>query len=117
MIWMGVGGAAACGAIARMGLTAAIEQRFDGGIPWGTATVNLVAAFALGLVAGTDLEPDTVRLLATGFLGSFSTFSTWIVEGVIMVKPGSGLTRPARLIGGLMVAGVLAYGLGVGLSR
>lgn len=117
MIWMGVGGAAACGAIARLGLTAAIERRFDGDIPWGTATVNLVAAFVLGLVAGTDLEPDTVRLLATGFVGSFSTFSTWMVEGVMMVKPGSGLTRPAGWIGGLLIAGVLAYGLGLGLSR
>lgn len=117
MIWLGVGGAAACGAIARFGVTGAVERRIDGSIPWGTGAVNVVAAFALGLVVGADPAPDPARLLATGFLGSFSTFSTWMVEGVLLARPGAGAARPAGWVAGLLVAGLLAYGLGLNLTR
>ncbi|NNL70767.1 MAG: fluoride efflux transporter CrcB [Acidimicrobiia bacterium] len=117
MIWLGVGGAAACGAIARLSITAAVERRFDGSVPWGTAAVNVMAAFALGLVAGADPTPDLARLLTTGFLGSFSTFSTWMVEGVLLARPGAGAARPAGWVGGLLAAGLLAYGLGLNLTR
>ena len=52
MIWLGVAATSALGAVGRYGLMAGFEQRFDRGIPWGTAVVNLAGALALGLLVG-----------------------------------------------------------------
>ena len=89
-IWLGVAATSAIGAVGRYGVMAGFERRFDRGIPWGTALVNLAGAFALGLLVGADRSDATVRLLAGGFLGSFSTFSSWMVEGVFIL--GSGMS-------------------------
>jgi CrcB protein len=57
---------------------------------WGTVLVNVLACFCLGLLvalqAGGWLSPAVLPLLATGFLGSLSTFSTWMVEVLLCLR-------------------------------
>ena len=129
MIWLGVAALSAAGAVGRYGIMAGLEGRLDRAfssrtalpsgtpIPWGTAVVNLLAAFALGLVV--DASDDWVRLLGIGFLGSFSTFSTWMVEGVFLA--GSGSRRQLAITGlwlcGMLALGVTVFGLGRVLAR
>ena len=91
----------------------------------GTFAVNLVAAFALGLVLGLqNNDPCTTAqglsgltlLIAVGFFGSLSTFSTFAVELLNTLKQRnwreSLLLSVGSILGGLVAAG-LGYGLGL----
>jgi CrcB protein len=119
MIWLGVAATSALGAASRYGLMAGFERRFDRGIPWGTVVVNLTGSVALGLLAGADPSDATLRLVGGGFLGSFTTFSTWMVEGAFIL--GSGTRRRALQtiwwVAGMLALGVVAFGAGVALAR
>jgi fluoride exporter len=75
---VGVGLLGGFGAVARFLFDGAITERAGRAFPWGTLAVNATGSFALGLLVGaTD---DTYRLLATGLLGAYTTFSTWMLE-------------------------------------
>jgi len=76
---LGIGVIGGAGAIARFLLDGAVSQRVGGRFPWGTLAVNASGSFLLGVVAGA-VEGDAYRLLATGLLGAYTTFSTWMLE-------------------------------------
>ena len=82
---------------------------------WATASVNLVACLALGLLLSlgdgcSDLH-RLEKLLVVGFLGSFSTFSTFVVE--LLQARGEGEAGEALGLAGLSVGGgLLALELG-----
>lgn len=119
MIWLGVAATSALGAAGRFGLMAGFERRFDRGIPWGTAVVNLTGSLALGLLVGADPSNAMLRLVGGGFLGSFTTFSSWMVEGVFILGTGSRrqVWQATWWVAGMLVLGVAAFGAGVGLAR
>jgi CrcB protein len=72
----------ALGAVARYLLSGFLQSRSRFDFPVGTLVVNLAGAFAIGLVAGaTSLGADTTAEIV-GFLGGFTTFSTWMVETI-----------------------------------
>jgi fluoride exporter len=79
-VWIGVGLLGGCGALARFGLTLLVADRLHPHLPMGTMLVNLSGAFLLGLLAGAAVEGDARLLLGAGAIGSFTTFSTWMVE-------------------------------------
>lgn len=72
--------AGVAGALARYGVGLAMGTRLGLRAPWGVLAVNLVGAFLLGLLVGAHPSDVAVVALGTGFLGSFTTFSTWMVE-------------------------------------
>lgn len=119
MIWLGVAAVSGGGAIARHGVMAGLESKFDRQIPWGTALVNVIGALLLGMLIGSDPSSSAGRLLGAGFLGSFTTFSTWMVEGVFIAGTGtrSQLVRAGLWVLGLVAVGVVAFGLGQSLTR
>jgi fluoride exporter len=80
VVWIGVGVLGGCGALARFGLTLFVADRLHPHFPAGTLLVNLSGAFLLGLLAGADVDGDARLLLGAGLLGSYTTFSTWMVE-------------------------------------
>lgn len=66
------------GALARVEVGNALRR---GGHPmWATRAVNLVGAAALSAVVGQHWSPAATTIVGTGFLGGFTTFSTWMVE-------------------------------------
>lgn len=75
MIFAAVGGF--FGAIARVWLSDQLN-RFS--FPFGTLLVNVLGAFLLGLLAGSGVGESGRLLFGTGFLGAFTTFSTWLFE-------------------------------------
>lgn len=79
---LGLGGAA--GAMARYAVATSVQRHTGPGFPWGTLTVNVIGSFALGVVlAAIDQHPARpliVALVASGFLGDFTTFSTFAYE-------------------------------------
>jgi CrcB protein len=88
---------------------------------WGTLCVNLIACFSLGLLVGLESGCGAgagrlMLLLTTGFLGSFSTFSTFIGElwGTLLRRQAG----EALLLGlGSTLGGLVALRLGVLLSH
>lgn len=102
----------ALGASARYGVAQVVHVA-AGGFPWATFWTNLSGSFALGLVLALTLErfPPSRYLrpfVATGFLGAYTTYSTFAVETVLLVRAGhSGLAfayAGASLVGGFAVA-------------
>jgi CrcB protein len=89
--------------------------------PWATLTVNVVGAFGLGLL-GVILMEQVLRgsllrsFLAIGVLGSFTTFSTMAVEGVVLFEAG----RPEIALGywmATLVLGMMAAVMGMVTAR
>jgi CrcB protein len=76
----GIGLLGGCGAVARFLLDDAVSRRWPGAFPLGILAVNVIGSFLLGLLAGLVLGADAYRLAATAALGSFTTFSTWMLD-------------------------------------
>jgi len=79
-VWVGVALLGGCGALARFGLTLLVADRLHPHLPLGTLAVNLSGAFLLGLLVGAGLDGDGRLLLGAGALGSYTTFSTLMLE-------------------------------------
>ena len=80
LVWVAAGLLGGLGALARFLLDAVVDERFTGGFPWGTFAVNISGALALGLLAGAALHGNALVLAGTATLGSYTTFSTWMLE-------------------------------------
>lgn len=112
---------AALGANARYLLGIWAGSRLGADFPYGTFIVNIAGSFALGflLTLGTErlqLSPEARLLLAVGFLGSFTTFSSYAVESMNLWRD-AGLWRGLLNIAGNNLAGLLTAVLGAALAR
>jgi CrcB protein len=109
------------GALARAGLDRLIPLR-PGTWPWATFTANVAGTILLAYLATRlqeRLPPSTFRrpLLATGFCGALTTFSTLQVELVRLVRDGDAALAVAYLAATLAVGLVAAYGVTVATRR
>lgn len=104
---VGVGLLGGIGAIARFALDGAVGSRLTSEFPYGTLLVNLVGAFTLGVFVGAALSGNAYRLLGTGLVGAFTTFSTWAFESHRLGEDGDGRLGGLNFIASL-VLGVLA---------
>jgi fluoride exporter len=82
----------ALGAPARYAIAQAVDIT-PGTFPWGTFWINVSGSFSLGFILALVLErfPPTRYIrpfVATGFLGAYTTYSTFAVEGVLLTKNG-----------------------------
>ncbi len=67
----------------------AVRTRRSSSFPYGTLLVNVVASLVLGLVTGaTSLSPTLFALVATGFCGALSTYSTYAYETLRLAEDG-----------------------------
>lgn len=80
VVVFGIGLVGGVGAIARFVLDGGVAGQLGREFPYGTLLVNVVGSFALGVVVGSALGANTYRLLGTGLIGAFTTFSTWMLE-------------------------------------
>jgi CrcB protein len=104
-IWIAVGVLGGAGALARFALDGAVASRWGGRFPLGTFAVNISGAFALGVLVGLAPSTDAMRLAGTALLGSYTTFSTWMLEAERAGEDGQRGTVAAN------VAASLAFGL------
>jgi len=89
-IWALLVAGVAAGAVARYLVAGWVYQRTGAGFPWGTLAVNIIGSFLLGVVL-TGLTTSAFQiqlgaLLAIGFLGDFTTFSTFSYETVMLAR-------------------------------
>jgi CrcB protein len=109
--WVGVGVVGAAGAYLRFAVGAAVTARRPSDFPFGTFVVNITGGFALGLLVGLAVEGNARLVAGTGFLGAYTTFSTWMVEAQRLGEDGEWPTMWLYLLGS-MAAGLLATGAG-----
>jgi CrcB protein len=107
----GIGVAGGLGAIARFLLDGAVAARVPTDFPYGTLVVNLTGALLLGVLAGAALGSDAYRLAATGLIGAYTTFSTWMFESHRLGEDGR-LRLGAANFAVSLVLGLLAVWAG-----
>lgn len=119
LLLIALGGA--FGAVARYGVTRAVQPLGRDAFPAGTLAVNLTGAFALGflvtfLVQRTGIPGELRLALTAGVLGAYTTFSTFSLETLALLEDG-GWLRAAAYVGANVVGGVLLAWAGQGLAR
>jgi CrcB protein len=123
MTWIAVAAFGALGALARYGVSGIVQRLWRTAFPVGTLVVNLSGAFAAGLLLGiaSMRTVSEIVILAggVGFLGGYTTFSTWMVETVLAAESGgrSGKRRAAENLVIPLVGGVIAVSVGFALGR
>lgn len=80
LIWVAVALIGGAGSVARFLLDGAISAAVGGDFPFGTMVVNISGAVMLGLLTGLALGNDQALLAGTAAVGSYTTFSTWMLE-------------------------------------
>lgn len=112
--------AGGAGAAARFAVDGLVRARRATAFPFGTFVVNVSGSLAIGIVTGCVLAGDlgeTWRLvLATGFCGGYTTFSTATVESVNLARSGRARLAVANSVGTLLLT-VLAVAAGIGVVR
>jgi fluoride exporter len=109
--WIAVGLLGGIAAAARFVLDYEISARARSGFPFGILVVNLLGALALGVVAGSALRGETATIVSGGVIGSFTTFSTWILDSHRLAAGGRAELAWLN-IGVSLVAGFGAVALG-----
>jgi CrcB protein len=118
LILIGLGGFA--GAIARYLVDTEISARLGHVFPFGTLMVNLTGSFALGLLVALSAErgilPADIRgPVLIGFLGAYTTFSTYMLESWRLIETGTIGLAAVNLFGSVALGmGALVLGLVVG---
>jgi fluoride exporter len=90
LVWIGVGILGGIGALGRFALDSLVSARFGREFPLGTLAVNVSGALVLGLLVGVSLDGDGYLLAGTAVLGSYTTFSTWMLETQRLGEDGEG---------------------------
>lgn len=109
------------GAPSRYLLDRAVTTRIASDMPWGTFLVNISGSFVLGVLTGLALAgrlpAGDKALLATGFCGAYTTFSTFTFETIRLIEDGRVLDAIGSVALSVAVGlGAAAAGLGIGLA-
>jgi CrcB protein len=113
VVWVALAGAA--GALARYAVHAAVQSRAASRFPFGTVVVNLSGSFALGLIVGLvtyqGMNTDVRTIAGTGFLGAYTTFSSYSYDTVGLLEDGAPRAAVVNAIGSIAL-GLLAATVG-----
>jgi len=116
LLWAGVAALGGLGALARYAVSTVVARRAGSWFPWGTLAVNLSGTGLLGVLTGLALHGDALVLAGGGLLGSYTTFSTWMLDSDRLAEHHSGRALVANLVGSLLL-GLAAVALGRALGR
>jgi fluoride exporter len=103
-----IGAVGGVGAILRFALDGTVAARLGREFPYGTLAVNVLGSLILGILVGASLRGDAYEIAGTGFVGAFTTFSTWAFESHRLGEDGrlrlGALNVAVSLILGVTVA-------------
>jgi len=102
LAWIAVAGA--IGTLCRYGLSGIVQQAFGAGFPWGTIVTNAVGCFLFALVWSLTedrllISAQTRFIVLTGFMGAFTTFSTFAHETSLLARDAEWLRAALNLCG------------------
>lgn len=112
LVWLAVGILGGGASVARFLLDGAVAARFGREFPLGMLVVNLSGCVAAGLLYGLAGAGDLRLLAGTATLGSFTTFSTWMLD----LERSAEQDEAGALVANLVLSAVLGLG-GVALGR
>jgi CrcB protein len=114
-----IAAAGALGAASRYLVDGFVQDRVEGAFPWGTWVINVSGSLLLGFLVGLGLYHGLTAtpraVIATGFLGAYTTFSTLTFESVRLFEDGSRYESLLNAVGSL-AAGLLAAAAGLALA-
>jgi fluoride exporter len=118
LLWLAVGVLGGVGALGRFLLDAAVSVRGPGRFPLGTLVVNASGALLLGLLVGLGVGGHGMLLAGAALLGSYTTFSTWMLESHRLGEDGElGLAAANLAVSLLAGVAAVAAGWALGIAR
>jgi CrcB protein len=116
---LAIGSGGFLGAIARAYFNGLINHQFPHALPIGTLGVNIIGSFILGAILASfiyiqGISPEAKSLVTTGFLGAFTTYSTFAFETFLLIQGGSwalGVANATLNVMGTIVAAGSGYKL------
>jgi fluoride exporter len=113
--WIAVAFVGGAGALARFAIDAEVGRRCASSFPFGTFVVNLSGAFLLGLLTGLQLSTDAFLIAGTATIGSYTTFSTWMLETDRLAESGAPRAAAINVVASIVLGVALAaFGRTVG---
>ncbi|MFW5488089.1 MAG: fluoride efflux transporter CrcB [Desulfovibrio sp.] len=111
----------ALGTVSRYGLGGLVQRMAGGSFPLGTMVVNMLGSFLFGLVFGfletrLPLNAEARMILLTGFMGAFTTYSTFMFESHSMLRYGQWASFMIYLVGQIVLGLALVH-TGLYLAR
>lgn len=103
MMWIGVLLAGGAGATVRFLVDGAVARRAGKSFPLGTLAVNLSGATLLGFLGALTLNPYAALLASTAFVGSYTTFSTWMLETQRLGEERQVVTAAANIVASIVL--------------
>lgn len=113
-IFVGIGGI--LGSVTRYKIGEVVTSRVKIGFPIGTFLINISGAFLLGIVNGLGIKGYVSMLLADGFLGAYTTFSTFMYEGCNLFQNDKKLKSLIYIISSVIL-GVIGYFIGYSVGK
>jgi CrcB protein len=113
LLFIALGGAG--GALARHWLSTVVHASAQSHFPWGTLLVNVLGSFAIGIayiaiVERGALHPDWRSVTMVGFLGAFTTFSTFSLETLALLENGQAVLAVGYVVASLVVCLLAVWG-------
>lgn len=119
MLTLGVGIAAALGAVCRYLLDQIVQHKHEQTLPLGTLAINVSGSLLLGLTTGLaahhGLPGPVTTIIGVGFIGGYTTWSTYLWESLALAENGALAAAVVNVVGSL-AAGLAAAGVGFGLA-
>jgi CrcB protein len=118
---LAIAGGGALGALGRFGLSSGVYRLLGRDFPWGTLAVNVLGSFLMGLLFVLFLDrlagpPELRSAILVGFLGAFTTFSTFSMETLVLVEQGFVVKGLLNILASVLLC-LLACWLGALLGR
>ncbi len=114
LVFVGIGGF--LGGLCRFQLGKVMSQKFNAAFPIGTFIINITGAILLGMLTSVDAENRVYLLLGDGFLGAYTTFSTFMYEGFNLFQENEKLNAFVYILGTLII-GIIGYVCGYGIGK
>ena len=116
-----IAGAGALGTLSRYGLGLLVTRLLGPPFPWGTFVVNVLGCFLFGFVWEAAnhrllISPEVRNIILVGFMGAFTTFSTFIFNNHGLLHKAQWMMLAGNLLGQNLL-GLVAVFLGLSLAR
>jgi CrcB protein len=116
-VWIGVALLSGVAALVRFLVVGLVSARAAGTFPLGTFVVNITGALLLGLATGLAVEGEALVLIGSATLGSYTTFSTWMLETERLTENGEEPVAAFNILLSLLVGvGAIALGRAIGMQ-
>ncbi len=121
MIYLLIALGGAAGAVSRYAVDDTVSRWYGGTFPLGTLVINVTGSFVLGVLFALVVErsalPSDVRApVMIGFIGAYTTFSTWMLESARLMEGDQWMFAAVNL-GGSVILGLVAVFAGLGMGR